>query len=211
MTVVYSRNLISEEKIDQIDQRLSRLNDLVESLLANNTRTTNEVVSNRPETCLASRPRLSQRTSASPLDLEMSHQKMSREATNNAILGQSSFTAHSTFAIDLAHSVVSTNQPTGSNHKIEPLLEILRHIGTAFSERHVTSMHLFPLVVASASLEDYQMPPLEEAVKILRKSQGMLPTLIYWQLLMTRIQMNEISFSLPCLSSLAHEVCRIYA
>lgn len=89
------------------------------------------------------------------------------------MLGQSSFTAHSTFAIDLAHTVVGSRRPAGSNQEIETLLDTLRHIGTAFSERHDSSTRLFPLLTASASL-GYQMPPLEAAVKILRRSQGML-------------------------------------
>jgi hypothetical protein len=57
---------------------------------------------------------------------------------------------------------------------------MLRHIGIALSERHDSSMRLFPLITAPASMEEHQMPPLKKVVKILRKSQGMLPALIYW-------------------------------
>ncbi|KAJ5466061.1 hypothetical protein N7530_009848 [Penicillium desertorum] len=92
---------------------------------------------------------------------------------NDAMLGQSSFTAHSTFAIDLAHTVVGSRQPAGGNQEIETLLDTLRHIGTAFSERHDSSMRLFPLLTAPASL-DYQMPPLKTAVKLLRRSQDFI-------------------------------------
>ncbi|CAG8000497.1 unnamed protein product [Penicillium nalgiovense] len=95
---------------------------------------------------------------------------MPHEERNGAMLGQSSFTAHSTFAIDLAHTVVGSRRPAGSNQEIETLLDTLRHIGIAFSERHDSSTRLFPLLTASASL-GYQMPPLEAAVKILRRSQ----------------------------------------
>ncbi|KAJ5245222.1 hypothetical protein N7489_005318 [Penicillium chrysogenum] len=95
---------------------------------------------------------------------------MPHEAIDDAMLGHSSFTAHSTFAIDLAHTVVGSRQSAGSNQEIETLLGTLRHIGTVFSERHDSSMRLFPLLTAPASLE-YQMPPLKAAVKLLRRSQ----------------------------------------
>jgi hypothetical protein len=135
---------------------------------------------------------------------------MPHEAMNDAMLGQSSFTAHSTFAIDLAHTVVGSRQPAGGNQEIETLLDTLRHIGTAFSERHDSSMRLFPLLTAPASL-DCQMPPLKTAVKLLRRSQGMSLTLICWQMLISCVQMKGISFSLACPFFLVHEVCRIYA
>ena len=106
---------------------------------------------------------------------------------NNGMSGQSSFTAHSTFAIDLAHTVVGSSQPTGSNSEMQTLLDTLRHIGTAFSERNDSSMRLFPLITAPASLEQYQMPPLKAAVKLLQKSQGTHPTLICLQILTPRI------------------------
>ncbi|KAJ5274687.1 hypothetical protein N7505_003232 [Penicillium chrysogenum] len=98
---------------------------------------------------------------------------MPHEAIDDAMLGHSSFTAHSTFAIDLAHTVVGSRQPAGSNQEIETLLGTLRHIGTVFSERHDSSMRLFPLLTAPASLE-YQMPPLKAAVKLLRRSQDFI-------------------------------------
>ncbi|KAJ5285176.1 hypothetical protein N7524_000482 [Penicillium chrysogenum] len=98
---------------------------------------------------------------------------MPHEAIDDAMLGNSSFTAHSTFAIDLAHTVVGSRQPAGSNQEIETLLGTLRHIGTVFSERHDSSMRLFPLLTAPASLE-YQMPPLKAAVKLLRRSQDFI-------------------------------------
>ncbi|CAG8893549.1 unnamed protein product [Penicillium egyptiacum] len=162
----------SEDKIDQIDKRLSRLNHLVESLLANNpVRATIDTSSSRPETCAVPRPRPSQTTSASPLNADGPDQKILHEATNDAMLGQSSFTAHSTFAIGLAHAVVGSSQPKGSNQEIETLLGMLRQIGTTFSGRQDSSMHLFPLITAPASLEEYQMPPLKAVVKLLRKSQ----------------------------------------
>lgn len=180
MRGVYSQNLISEDKIDQIDKRLGRLNHLVELLIADNSgRATIDTSSSRLETCVAPRPSRSQTTSASPVNAERPNQQMPHEAIDDAMLGHSSFTAHSTFAIDLAHTVVGSRQPAGSNQEIETLLDTLRHIGTVLSERHDSSMRLFPLLTAPASLE-YQMPPLKAAVKLLRRSQGMSLALICW-------------------------------
>ncbi|KAJ6156402.1 hypothetical protein N7497_005287 [Penicillium chrysogenum] len=162
---------IAIDKIDQIDKRLGRLNHLVELLVANNPgRATIDTSSSRLETCVAPRPRSSQTTSASPVNAERPSQQMPHEAIDDAMLGHSSFTAHSTFAIDLAHTVVGSRQSAGSNQEIETLLGTLRHIGTVFSERHDSSMRLFPFLTAPASLE-YQMPPLKAAVKLLRRSQ----------------------------------------
>ncbi|KZN93508.1 putative transcriptional regulatory protein [Penicillium chrysogenum] len=172
-----SRVLITsqfEDKIDQIDKRLGRLNHLVELLIADNSgRATIDTSSSRLETCVAPRPSRSQTTSASPVNAERPNQQMPHEAIDDAMLGHSSFTAHSTFAIDLAHTVVGSRQPAGSNQEIETLLDTLRHIGTVFSERHDSSMRLFPLLTAPASLE-YQMPPLKAAVKLLRRSQDFI-------------------------------------
>ncbi|KAJ5518090.1 hypothetical protein N7453_000512, partial [Penicillium expansum] len=163
--------LISEGKIDQIDKRLSRLNHLVESLLENPARATNDTSSKHPETCVASRPKPLQTTSASPRIADWPVRRMPDEPTDDTMLGQSSFRAQSTFAIDLARTVVGSNQPTGSNQEVQTLLDMLRHIGTAFNERHDSSRRLFPLITAAASLEEYQMPPIEAAVALLRKSE----------------------------------------
>ncbi|KGO44534.1 Transcription factor, fungi [Penicillium expansum] len=160
-----------EGKIDQIGKRLSRLNHLVESLLENPARATNNTSSKHPETCVVSRPKPLQTTSASPRIADWPVRKMPDEHTDDTMLGQSSFRAQSTFAIDLARTVVGTNQPTGSNQEVQTLLDMLRHIGTAFNERHYSSRRLFPLMTAAAPLKEYQMPPIEAAVALLRKSE----------------------------------------
>ncbi|CAG8341143.1 unnamed protein product [Penicillium salamii] len=152
-----------EEKINQID---ARLNYLVESLTANDTS------SAHAKTCVIPQPKSSLRASVRTFSGEGPSQKSHSSNTNDAALGQSSFTAQSTFAIELAHTVVGSSQLTGSREEVETLLGMLSHIRTAFNERHDSSSRLFPLIPESTPLGDYRMPPLETAVQLLQKSHG---------------------------------------
>ncbi|KAJ5325180.1 uncharacterized protein N7506_008282 [Penicillium brevicompactum] len=84
-------------------------------------------------------------------------------------MGQSSFTAHSAFAIDLAQTVVGSTQLTGGNREVETLLGMLNHIRTAFTETHDPTSHLFPLIQGPISSAECQMPPLSTVVQLLQK------------------------------------------
>ncbi|KAJ5197022.1 hypothetical protein N7449_007501 [Penicillium cf. viridicatum] len=98
------------------------------------------------------------------------------EITNQVTLGegQSSLKAHSAFAIDFAHHVVGSSQPLGqSNHEISKLLDTLHHIRNASDDHRFSSKPLFPLAHATASPnhEQYDMPPLRAAVRLLREAE----------------------------------------
>ena len=80
--------------------------------------------------------------------------------------GQSSLTAHSTFAIDFVQNVVGSCQGMGG-YEISELLNRLRCIGDALKNRRLSSKPWFPL-----SQPEYEMPPLKAAVKVIQKAQG---------------------------------------
>ena len=162
---LHSRVPFSEEKINHIDEQLNRLNHLVESLL-----TAKDTSSAHAKTCVIPQPKSSLSPSSSPFNVEMSDQTP-YSTTNGATLGQSSFTAHSTFAIDFAHTVLGSSQLT-SRGEVDILLDMLSHIRTAFHERHDSSSRLFPLIPGPTPLGEYQMPPLEATMQLLQKSQG---------------------------------------
>ena len=162
--IEYVLTFSSEEKINHIEKHLNRLNHLVESLTANNTS------SAHAGACAIPQPNSSLNSSVSPFNVERPDQKP-YSGTNDVAPGQSSFTAHSSFAIDFARTVVGSSQLT-SKGEIEILLDMLSNIRTAFNERHDSSSRLFPLVAGSTASEQYQMPPLEAVVQLLQKSQG---------------------------------------
>lgn len=158
----------SEEKIDHIDKRLIRLNHLVETLLADKlTATKDKSCHHTP--CVISPPKPSPSTSLGHSNVDgLSH----KSPSGNNTLSQSSFTAHSAFAIDLAQTVVGSTQLKGSNREVETLLGMLSHIRTAFTDNHDPVSHLFPLIPGPVASGEYQMPPLNTVVQLLQKSQG---------------------------------------
>lgn len=128
-------------------------------------------------------------------------------------MGQSSFTAHSAFAIDLAQTVVGSTQLTGGNREVETLLGMLNHIRTAFTETHDPTSHLFPLIQGPISSAECQMPPLSTVVQLLQKSQGKYSSGAVFERIADNfpLQMKDASCFLAYHSCSRHEVCRIYA
>lgn len=182
----------SEEKIDLIDKKLSRLNRLVESLITNNSVGSMGISLNRQDNLRSvfvsqgmpprSTPAGSPTSEVITMDAQSSNNRVGappNEITNQVTLGegQSSLKAHSAFAIDFAHYVVGSSQPLGqSNHEIGKLLDTLHHIRNASDDHRFLSKPLFPLAHATASPnhEQYDMPPLRAAVRLLREAEGTL-------------------------------------
>ncbi|KAK9857508.1 hypothetical protein MYU51_021017 [Penicillium brevicompactum] len=108
-----------EEKIDHIDKRLVRLNRLVESLLADKL-TASKDTSSHHTPCTIAQPKPSPSTSLGHSNVDGLNHK---SPSSNNTMGQSSFTAHSAFAIDLAQTVVGSTQLTGGNREVETLLD----------------------------------------------------------------------------------------
>lgn len=82
------------------------------------------------------------------------------------IEGQSSLTAHSTFAIDFMHNAVSLCQGMG-DYKINELLNTLHCVRDSLKNQHLSSKPLFP----SAQV-GYEMPPLKDAFNVIQKARG---------------------------------------
>lgn len=182
----------SEEKIDLIDKKLSRLNRLVESLITDNSVGSMGISPNHQvnlNSVLASQnmpsrsmPVSSPTSEVLTINAQSSNNRVGappNEITNQITIGegQSSLKAHSAFAIDFAHYVVGSSQPLGqNNHEIGKLLDTLHHIKNASDDHRFSSKPLFPLVHATASPnhEQYDMPPLRAAVRLLREAEGTL-------------------------------------
>lgn len=195
----------SEEKIDLIDKKLSRLNRLVESLITDNSVGSMGISLNHQDnldSALASQdmpsrsmPVGSPTSEVIAINAQSSSNRVGarpNEITNQVTIceGQSSLKAHSAFAIDFAHYVVGSSQPPGQdNHEIGQLLDTLHHIKNASDDHRFSSKPLFPLVHATTSPnhEQYDMPPLRAAVQLLREAEGTLHNYlcipIYWLLL----------------------------
>ncbi|KAJ5685628.1 hypothetical protein N7536_008247 [Penicillium majusculum] len=179
----------SEEKIDLIDKKLSRLNRLVESLITDNSVGSMGISLNHQDnldSALASQdmpsrsmPVGSPTSEVIAINAQSSSNRVGarpNEITNQVTIGegQSSLKAHSAFAIDFAHYVVGSSQPPGQdNHEIGQLLDTLHHIKNASDDHRFSSKPLFPLVHATTSPnhEQYDMPPLRAAVQLLREAE----------------------------------------
>jgi hypothetical protein len=138
------------------------------------------------------------------------------EITNSVVPaeGQSSLTAHTTFAIDFAHNIVGSDQRRGRHsQEIGTLLDTLRHIGNAFNDQRLHSKPLFPLVESTASLnhDEYDMPPLRAAVHVLRQAQGMFTTTSLSARIDCLLQIKGISYYLPYVICSACKICQIFA
>ncbi|OQD65884.1 hypothetical protein PENPOL_c005G07269 [Penicillium polonicum] len=187
-----SRVLISsqyEEKIDLIDKKLSRLNRLVESLITDSSVGSMRISLNHQDnlnSVLAPQDMPSRSTPVgSPtsevitINSQSSNNRVGappKEIASQVTLGegQSSLKAHSAFAIDFAHYVVGSSQPLGqSSHEIGKLLDTLHHIKIASDDHRFSTKPLFPLVYTTASPnhEQYDMPPLRAAVRLLREAE----------------------------------------
>lgn len=89
--------------------------------------------------------------------------------------GQSSLSAHSSFAMTFLHNFVGANTTEDQNAEIGGLLETLRHIVEVSHDQQVSSKPLLPLARKTLGrCGDSNMPPLEKMVFVLQKARSTL-------------------------------------
>ncbi|KAL2796015.1 hypothetical protein BJX66DRAFT_336287 [Aspergillus keveii] len=171
-----ARVLISsqyERKIDLIERKLDRLGDLVERL-------TSQLSSSRPETPLPKgssvpTPTSSEVSNIQP-DLQALPQKPRAYPTREKGLskGQSSLSAHSSFAVDFLHNAVGSEEGKGAENEFRALLDTISPIVDAFTSQPIQTMPLFPFArpEPSTGVPGSVLPPIETAVALLRLPEG---------------------------------------
>ncbi|KAL4886138.1 hypothetical protein BJY04DRAFT_213673 [Aspergillus karnatakaensis] len=153
-----------EEKIDRIEERLGRVLALAEELPGFRA-TPSLPLDHRGSSTMGE---------STPERSDADSQRWNSKATPTAVgvtdevtvEGQTSMTAHSSFAIDFVHRLVGSGEGTSANHEIGELLCTLRQIGDAFTNRLPSSTLVRPSTPAGREL-----PPLNAAVQILQRAQ----------------------------------------
>ncbi|KAI9042965.1 fungal specific transcription factor domain-containing protein [Aspergillus affinis] len=159
----------SERKVDLIENRLDRLGDLVERLVASHASTPNLIAQASPSTQNTSAsttltvptkpPRPSQGHSENPRPENLIEKE-------TVLKGESSLSAHSSFAVNFMHNIVGSQHEAKSNSEFRKLLDTVSHIVHVFNSHPLSPRPLFPH--ASDSVE---MPPVATAVAVLQKAQ----------------------------------------
>lgn len=94
-------------------------------------------------------------------------------ADEAVVEGQSSLSAHSSFAMTFLHNIVGANTTGDQNSEIEGLLETLRHIVEVSNDQQGSSKPLLPLARKTPiRCGESNMPPLEKMVFVLQKARG---------------------------------------
>ena len=102
-----------------------------------------------------------------------------KELTNNLNEGPSSFSAHSTLAIDFLHKVADADRDSVDNTEIGELLDSLHQIVDAVKVRRQSTESLFPFANHSCSVahrSPADLPPIQVAVAAIRKAQSTVST-----------------------------------
>ncbi|RGP68717.1 hypothetical protein FSPOR_5188 [Fusarium sporotrichioides] len=106
-----------------------------------------------------------------PSDNTTDKQKHAQDK-NNPIEGLSSFSAHSTLAIDLLHKVADAKFDDGDSNEIEELLASMREIVDAVKVRRHSAHSLFPLAAPNKTQRTpAELPPIQVVVTLIRKAQ----------------------------------------
>lgn len=121
-----------------------------------------------------------------------------KEPKNNPNEGPSSFSAHSTLAIDFLHKVADAERDSVDNTEIRELLDSLHQIVDAVKVRRQSTESLFPLADHSAAQRSpADLPPIHVAVAAIRKAQGnfghLLPSLSPYSLLVIKLPLTTIT------------------
>ncbi|KAL2834815.1 hypothetical protein BJY01DRAFT_223918 [Aspergillus pseudoustus] len=174
-----ARVLISsqyERKIDLIEERLDRLGDFVEKL------TTQLSTSNSgpsvPEGLPVALSTPSQVTIGGPVvEPHLVKVEPGPECGTNRVevlKGQSSLSAHSSFAVDFLQKAVGTEQGNASESEFRALLDTLSPIVGAFTSQPVRPTPLFPFARSglNGNSQGIEMPPIQTAVALLRLAEG---------------------------------------
>lgn len=96
-----------------------------------------------------------------------------KQNKNNPIEGLSSFSAHSTHAIDFLHKVADAKCDDCDSNEIEELLDSMRAIVDAVKVRRQSTQALFPLATpVTTQRTPAELPPIQVVVSVIRKAQG---------------------------------------
>lgn len=107
-----------------------------------------------------------------PIDDTPDKQKHKQDK-NNSVEGLSSFSAHSTHAIDFLHKVADAKCEGRDSTEIEELLNSMRAIVDAVKVRRQSTQSLFPLATPiTTQRAPAEMPPIQVVVAVIRKAQG---------------------------------------
>lgn len=96
-----------------------------------------------------------------------------KQDKNNPIEGLSSFSAHSTHAIDFLHKFADARCDDCDRNEIEELLDSMRAIVDAVKVRRQSTQSLFPLATPlTTQRTPPELPPIQVVVAVIRKAQG---------------------------------------
>jgi hypothetical protein len=165
----------SERKIDHIDRRLEVVVSLLQDLKAQLSPKPSHVSSPGSDPTAASGPSIKLTPPvASPPCPSPSHRSEGPPAP--VVEGDSSLTAHSTFANDVLHKVVGRLEDP-SRILMGDTLDTLRQLVDAMKEQSASHEMAYPnaqsfALPASAMLKGLELPPIEKSVKVLSLARG---------------------------------------
>lgn len=164
----------SERKIDLIDSRLEKAIRLLEQLRASES----SDGSSRPSGN-------SQMSTETPLSVSTpaSDSIQTKWAHEQVIAGDSSLAAHSAFASEFLQKVVATNSLQASSPELCDTLDELSSILTQGDGAGDELAYPHARPIPRASLPEYEMPPLKNAIALIRMAKGVPPQLLFrWPL-----------------------------
>ena len=165
----------SERKIDHIDRRLEVVVSLLQDLKAQLPPKSSHVPSPDSDLTAASGPSIKLTPPlASPSSHSPSHRNEGPLAS--VVEGDSSLTAHSTFANDVLHKVVGQLEDP-SRLQMGDTLDTLRQLVDAMKQQSASHEMAYPnaqsfALPASAMLKGLELPPIEKSVKVLSLARG---------------------------------------
>lgn len=110
-----------------------------------------------------------------PTSDSTSDKQKHKQDKNNAVEGLSSFSAHSSHAIDFLHKVAGDKCDNCDSSAIGELLDSLRAIVDAVKVCRQSTQPIFPLAVPITTRRTpVDLPPIQVAVAVTRKAQGSL-------------------------------------
>ena len=107
---------------------------------------------------------------------DQSNPRLREAAVDEVVVeGQSSLSAHSSFAMDFLHNVVDSDKTNVQKSEIGGLLDTLRHIVEVSNDQRASPKPLLPLAQKTPiRCGGSNMPPLDKMVVVLQKARGML-------------------------------------
>lgn len=149
----------SEKKIALIEERLSRIESLLQDLAANSG-------------AIPSRPRVELTPSYSPP--QESHSDSNQTTANTIFEGDSSFRAHSVHASRLFEHAMSNDAFVGRSPEMEDALKSLRSLVEKQNTLSVNHDLRFPAQKEAPPVDfsSVKMPPINSVVSLLRLCKG---------------------------------------